>query len=105
MSTQKQFNSFEELVTSSENPILVDFYAPWCGPCQLMSKVLEQAGEQLRGKVQIIKINTDNYPDLASKYQVYALPTMVLFKGGQPVHRLEGAMPAPDLLSRLEPWL
>lgn len=101
MSVKKQFSSFADLLQSSEIPVLVDFYAPWCGPCQLMSPILEQVGSQVRDRVQIVKINTDQYPEVASKYQVRALPTFILFKQGEPIDRLEGAITAVDLLKRL----
>jgi thioredoxin len=101
MSVKKQFGSFDELLESSELPVLVDFYAPWCGPCQLMTKILDKVSETMKDKVQIVKINTDNYPDLASQYKVYALPTLVLFKNGEPVDRFEGVIQADKLCDRL----
>ncbi|MDX1978418.1 MAG: thioredoxin [Pseudanabaenaceae cyanobacterium bins.68] len=104
MSTSQQFNNFGELLASSDLPLLVDFYAPWCGPCQIMAKVLEQLSPQVKGKATIVKINTDNYPDLASQYRITALPTMIVFKQGKPVERLEGAIPADQLYQKLQPW-
>ena len=82
MSVKKQFGSFDELLESSELPVLVDFYAPWCGPCQLMTGILDKVSETMKDTVQIVKINTDNYPEIASQYKVFALPTLVLFKKG-----------------------
>jgi len=105
MAVKKQFDSFEELLQGSELPILVDFYAPWCGPCQIMAGVLEQVSEQVKDKAQVVKINTDNYPALATQYKVSALPTLVLFKNGQPVDRIEGVMQPNQLFDRLQPWL
>jgi thioredoxin len=102
MSVKKQFSSFSELLQSSQLPILVDFYAPWCGPCQLMAPILEKVGAQVRDKVQIVKINTDQYPEVASKYAVRALPTFILFQNGQPIERFEGAIPADQLLDKLK---
>lgn len=101
MSVKKQFGSFDELLESSKLPVLVDFYAPWCGPCQLMTGILDKVSESMKDKVQIVKINTDNYPDLASQYQITALPTLVLFKDGAPVDRIEGVMQAAPLCDRL----
>jgi len=101
MSVKKQFGSFDELLKSSELPVLVDFYAPWCGPCQLMTGILDKVSETMKDKVQIVKINTDNYPDLASQFKVYALPTLVLFKDGAPVDRVEGVIQADQLCDRL----
>jgi thioredoxin len=105
MSVKKQFNSFEELIEGSELPLLVDFYAPWCGPCQIMSKILEQVSAKVTDRAQVVKINTDAYPALATQYKISALPTMVIFKNGQPVDRIEGVMPTDKLYDRLTAWL
>ncbi len=101
MAVKKQFSSFEDLLKSSELPVLVDFYATWCGPCQMMAPILEQVGANLRDRLQIVKIDTDKYPNLASKYQVEALPTLVLFKNGQPAEKIEGVHQAPQLIQHL----
>lgn len=103
MTTKKQFGSFQELLAGVDRPVLVDFYAPWCGPCQLMAKILEQVNAEMKQKLRVVKINTDNYPDLASRYQVSALPTLVLFKDGQPIDRIEGVMQAKKLIEHLHP--
>jgi thioredoxin len=105
MSVKKQFGSFDELLSGSQLPVLVDFYAPWCGPCQLMTGILDQVSEEMKDKVQIVKINTDNYPDLASQFRVYALPTLVLFKDGEPVDRFEGVIEADKLCDRLAAYV
>ena len=102
MSTKKQFNSFEEMLSSSDLPVLVDFYADWCGPCQLMVPILEQVNAQLSGKIKVVKIDTEKYPELATEYEISALPTLVLFKEGQPVDRIEGAMSTPQLVQHLQ---
>ncbi|HIK42102.1 thioredoxin [Thermoleptolyngbya sp. M55_K2018_002] len=101
MAVKKAFGSFQEMIDQSEKPVLVDFYATWCGPCQMMGKILEDVNAQMKSKLRVVKINTEAYPDLASKYQVYALPTLVLFKQGQPVDRIEGVLSAPQLMQRL----
>ncbi|WP_036478650.1 thioredoxin [Myxosarcina sp. GI1] len=101
MAVKKQFSSFQELLDNSPKPVLVDFYATWCGPCQMMSPILEQVGTQLRDRLQVVKIDTDKYPKLASQYRIEALPTLVLFKNGQPVERIEGVLQAPQLVQRL----
>ena len=80
MSVKKQFSSFQDLLDNSQIPVLVDFYATWCGPCQMMAPILEEVGASLRDRLQVVKIDTDKYPNLASKYQVEALPTLVLLK-------------------------
>lgn len=102
MATKQQFNSFEELISGSDLPLLVDFYADWCGPCQMMAPILEQVGSQLKDRLRVAKINTDKYPQLASQHHIHALPTLVLFKQGKPVDRIEGVMPADALVQRLQ---
>ena len=101
MAVKKQFSSFEDLLSSSSIPVLVDFYATWCGPCQMMTPILEQVGADLRDRLQVVKIDTDKYPNLASKYQIEALPTLVLFKNGQPAEKIEGVHQAPQLIQHL----
>lgn len=105
MAVKQQFTSFQDLLSQSDEPLLVDFYATWCGPCQLMAGILEQVKNQLKGQLKIVKIDTDRYSDLASQYNINALPTMVLFKGGAEVDRIEGALTADQLVSRLQPFL
>ncbi|RUS95226.1 thioredoxin [Dulcicalothrix desertica PCC 7102] len=102
MSTKKQFNSFEEMLSSSDVPVLVDFYADWCGPCKLMSQILEQVNAQLQGRMRVAKIDTEKYTQLASEYGIQALPTLILFKQGKPVDKIEGVLQAQDLVRRLE---
>jgi thioredoxin len=105
MAVKKQFDSFEDLINSSELPILVDFYAPWCGPCQIMARILEQVSPKIKDKAQIVKINTDIYQGLASQYRISALPTMVIFKDGKQVDRFEGALTAEQVFERLQPHM
>lgn len=101
MAVKKQFSSFQELLETSSTPVLVDFYATWCGPCKMMSPILEQVGASLRDRVQIVKIDTDRYPTIASQYQIQALPTLVLFKNGQPIEKIEGVVEANQLVQHL----
>lgn len=101
MATKKQFNSFEEMLSGSDVPVLVDFYADWCGPCQMMTPILEQVNAQLQGQIRIVKIDTEKYQQLATQYRIEALPTLLLFKQGQPVDRIEGVLQAPQLVQRL----
>ncbi len=105
MAVKQQFTSFEDAIANSEQPILVDFYATWCGPCQMMSKILEQVNIQLNGQLRVMKIDTDRYPQIASQHQIQALPTLMLFKNGQPVDRLEGVLQAEQLIDRLRQFL
>ncbi|KYC41541.1 thioredoxin [Scytonema hofmannii PCC 7110] len=101
MTTKKQFNSFEEMLSGSDVPVLVDFYADWCGPCHMMSPILEQVNAQLQGRIRVVKIDTEKYPQLATQYRIEALPTLMVFKQGQPVDRIEGVVQAPQLIQHL----
>ena len=101
MAIKKKFNNFDELLTVSDLPVLVDFYATWCGPCKMMAPILEQVNQQIKGKLRIVKIDTDRYPQLASRYHIEALPTLVLFKNGEPVDRIEGVIQPQQLEERL----
>ncbi len=101
MAVKKKFSSFQELLDNSQIPVLVDFYATWCGPCQIMSPILDQVGASLRDRLQVVKIDTDKYPNLATQYHIEALPTLVLFKNGQPIERIEGVVQAPQLIQYL----
>lgn len=105
MATKQQFSSFADLLAQSDRPVLVDFYATWCGPCQMLAPILEQVNSQLSDKLKVVKIDTDRYPQLASEYQIHALPTLVLFKQGQAVDRIEGVLVAEQLIQRLQPNL
>lgn len=105
MATKKEFSSFEEMLSGSDVPVLVDFYADWCGPCQMMTPILQQVNLELKDKLRIVKIDTEKYQNLATQYQIFALPTLVLFKGGQPVDRIEGVMQASDLVQHLKSFL
>lgn len=105
MATTQKFATFEDLIASSDRPVLVDFYAAWCGPCQLMAKVLDEINGELKSKLKIVKINTEKYPELASRHQIHALPTLVLFRDGQAVDRIEGLMPTPQLLAYLQTFV
>ncbi len=102
MAIKQQFNNFEELLSGSDLPVLVDFYAGWCGPCQMMAPIVEQVNTQMKQQLRVVKIDTDKYPQLASQHHIHALPTLVLFKQGKPVDRVEGVMPADALIQRLQ---
>jgi thioredoxin 1 len=90
-------NSFEQEVLKSELPVVVDFYADWCGPCKRMEPLLEKISQQFDGKVKVVKLNSDENQPLALKYQVRGLPTLILFRSGQEVDRKLGFQSEPDL--------
>ncbi|XP_073020048.1 uncharacterized protein [Primulina eburnea] len=101
-SKQQTFSSFDELLEKSDKPVLVDFYATWCGPCQFMVPVLEQVSSKMEGKILVVKIDTEKYSSLANEYSIKAFPTFILFVNGKPVDRFEGAMTADKLIERIE---
>lgn len=105
MAVKKKFNSFQELISESDLPVLVDFYAAWCGPCQMMTGILEQVNARLKQQLRVVKIDTEKYPQIATQHQIHALPTLMLFKQGQPVDRIEGVLTADQLVQRLQAFL
>jgi len=93
MSTLKNVTEadFNQEVLSSSVPVFVDFWAPWCGPCRMVGPVLEKLQEQYGEKIKIVKVDIDNYPELAETYKIQSIPNMVLFKNGKEVDRVIGA--------------
>jgi thioredoxin len=102
MATKQKFTSFQDLIFSTNGVLIVDFYATWCGPCQMMAGILDEVNAEMKQSVKIVKIDTDKYPELATQHQVQSLPTLVLFKAGQPIDRIEGVISAKDLVKRLQ---
>ncbi|MGL6042860.1 MAG: thioredoxin [Sandaracinobacteroides sp.] len=95
-------SSFEADVLNSQTPVLVDFWAEWCGPCRMIAPALEEIAEELAGRVTIAKVNIDDEPEWASKYNVRSIPTMLIFKGGQKVAEKLGAEPKSSLKKWVE---
>jgi thioredoxin 2 len=89
---------FERHITRSQLPVLVDFWAPWCGPCRMMAPAFEQAATQLEPRVQLVKVNTDEAQGLGARLNIRSIPTMALFVGGKEVARQSGAMGAGDIV-------
>ena len=94
---------FDALVSHSAVPVLVDFWAPWCGPCKMVAPEIRKVAAELAGKILIAKVNTEEAPSLGRRYRVTAIPTMVLFSNGLEVARQAGAMPAPAIKKFIEP--
>ncbi len=94
-------SDFDELVRDSPLPIVVDFWADWCAPCRMVAPELERLAKERRGRALIAKVDTEALPDLASRYGIRGIPTMVLFSGGRETNRLSGAMPAAQIAARL----
>ncbi len=94
--------NFEAEVLKEELPVLVDFYADWCGPCKMMAPIVEKLAEEYEGKLKIGKCNIDENMPLAQKYRVASIPTFILFKGAQPAATFLGAMSEDDLCDKIE---
>ncbi len=90
-------NNFEAEVLKAEGPVLVDFWAEWCGPCKALSPVIDQLSEELSGKVKIVKVNIDQAPNAPTKYGVRGIPTLMIFKNGEIVDTRVGGMPKAQL--------
>ena len=97
--------SFKEEVLDSEIPVLVDFWAPWCGPCRMVAPVVDEMSEQYAGQIKVVKLNTDENPNIASQYGIRSIPTLMIFKGGQRVDMVVGAVPKTTLATTLEKYL
>jgi thioredoxin 1 len=97
--------TFDELIGGSDAPVLVDFWAEWCGPCKMIAPILEEIAGEQAGKVQIAKVNVDDHPDLAMRFDVMSIPTLIVFKDGQAQKRLIGAKGKGQLLEELSEYL
>jgi len=93
--------NFETEVLKSEIPVLVDFFAVWCGPCQMMAPVIEEMAKELEGKVKIGKMNVDESPQTSEKYNIMSIPTLILFKDGQVVKTLQGFRTKEDIIREI----
>ena len=95
-------STFQADVLDNDTPVLVDFWAPWCGPCRMVAPIVEELAEEYDGKVKFVKLNTDENPQIAGKYGIRSIPTLLVFKGGEQVSQIVGFRPKSDLAKRLD---
>lgn len=102
MSSELTDENFEQEVIKSDKPVLVDFWAPWCGPCQMMGDIIDELAKEVEGKAKVFKVNVDESPALAEKYSVMSIPAIKIFKGGQVVKEFTGVRSKMILKNELE---
>ncbi len=102
MATQVNDSNFETVVLKSDKPVLVDFWAEWCGPCRAISPIIEELSKEYEGKAVIVKVNTDENPITPTNYGIRSIPTLLFFKNGQVVDKLIGAVPKSNIKAKLD---
>jgi thioredoxin 1 len=97
--------TFDEEIGASDEPVIVDFWAEWCGPCKMIAPILEEIATEQAGKVRVAKLNVDDNPNAARRYEVMSIPTLIVFRDGQPAKRLIGAKGKGQLLQELSEFI
>ena len=97
--------TFADEVVNADTAVLVDFWAAWCGPCRVVAPILDELAEELDGQLKIAKVNIDENQEMAGQLGISSIPTMVLYKGGEPVEKIIGAYPKPRILEKVQPHL
>ena len=97
--------TFQQEVMESEKPVLVDFWAIWCGPCKMIAPVVEEIARDYEGKLKVGKIDVDNNPEIAMRFGIRSIPTLMVFKGGKVVEQIIGALPKRNLLDKVTPHI
>jgi thioredoxin 1 len=97
--------NFEAEVLKSNIPVLVDFWAEWCGPCRMVLPIVDEIAIELSGMVKVCKVNVDECQDIAADFNVMSIPTLIIFKGGKPVDQMVGALPKPKILDKIKAQL
>lgn len=95
-------DNYEKEVKDTKTPVIVDFWAPWCGPCQMMSPMFESLSNKYKGKLKFVKINTDEEPNIAQKFQIQGVPCLVIIKGSKEIDRIVGYAPESSLKQRID---
>ncbi|MDH4029080.1 MAG: thioredoxin [Nitrospirota bacterium] len=95
-------DTFDQNVLQSQGIVMVDFWATWCGPCKIVAPVVEELAKEYEGRAAFAKVNTDENPDLASRYNIRGIPTLIFFKGGKVMDQIVGAVPKAQLKSKLD---